>query len=276
MMTKTNLQQKTIAFIGSGSMAEAIFSGLLRHELVKPANILGTVKSSADKQERLKDQYGIHVKTNNKEAVKAADIVVLAVKPKDAEAVVQSFAGELTKDKLLISVLAGISLSDLESFTGGEVPVVRSMPNTSAHIGASTTAICAGTYATDDDLDLAESLFQVVGSVHTISEQDIDGFTAIAGSGPAYFYYFLEAMEQMAAEAGFEPEEAKNIIAHTMEGAAFRYLDSDKKPHELYQEVLSPNGVTEAAFTHLEKHRVQKHFLEAMKEASKRSGSIGD
>ncbi|WP_079476075.1 pyrroline-5-carboxylate reductase [Marinococcus halophilus] len=276
MMTKTNLQQKTIAFIGSGSMAEAIFSGLLRHELVKPANVLGTVKTSADKQERLKKQYGIQVKTDNKEAVKAADVVVLAVKPKDAEAVIQSFAEELTKDKLVISVLAGISLNNLEAFAGKEVPVVRSMPNTSAHVGASTTAICAGSYATDEDLDLAESLFQVVGSVHTISEEDIDGFTAIAGSGPAYFYYFLEAMEQMAAEAGFPPEEAKNIIAHTIEGAAYRYLDSDKKPHELYQEVLSPNGVTEAAFTHLEKHRVQKHFLEAMKEASRRSGSIGD
>ncbi|MGY4689708.1 pyrroline-5-carboxylate reductase [Salibacterium sp. K-3] len=267
--------KRKIAFIGAGSMAGSIIGGLLEEDLLPPDHILAVNHSNEARLQQLKEEYGIRPFSNSAEAVREADIVVLAVKPKHMEVALAAAAPGLSAEKVIMSVLAGMTTTHIESHLDGANPVIRVMPNTSAKVGQSATALAKGSYAEEQHMEEAAALFSSIGTAAVVKEEDMDAVTGIAGSGPAYFYYFAEAMEQAAAASGLPEEEARNLIIQTMYGAAVRLRESDLSPAELYREVLSPGGTTEAAFQEMEKHHLQEAFQQSIKAAVSRSAALG-
>ncbi|MFB4162544.1 pyrroline-5-carboxylate reductase [Alteribacillus sp. JSM 102045] len=269
------LENKTIAFIGAGSMAESILGGLLSEKLVKPQQIIVTNKTQYKRLDDLSERYNVSTADSKEEAIKKANIVILAMKPMHVEDGIASIKENVTENHLIISVLAGISTHYIEELFGKKTAVVRAMPNTSSKVNASATALCQGYYASPHHLDTASALFAAIGTVTIFDESKMDAVTGISGSGPAYFYYFVEAMETAAKEAGLPETEAKELIIQTLSGAAKRLQHTDQSPSALYNEVMSPGGTTEAAFKMLEHHNVQENFKNSIEEAIKRSKELG-
>ncbi|WP_197284438.1 pyrroline-5-carboxylate reductase [Bacillus sp. JCM 19041] len=264
----------TIAFIGAGEMAEAIISGIQPSEQF--TNALTVINySDKVKLNRLQHLYNVNATTDYEEAVRGKDIIVLAVKPKNLHDAILSIRPFLTKGQLIVSVAAGITLATIEQLLPKETVVIRAMPNTSAKVHASATAISIGTFATEKEVKLAINLFTSIGSVSVVNDDQMDAVTAIAGSGPAYFYYLAETMINSAIEKGLSAEEAKAFVAQTMLGSATRLSVSEKPANELYQEIMSPGGTTEAAISYLNETNSNLRFKEAIDHAYNRSTAIG-
>ncbi|MFB5660684.1 pyrroline-5-carboxylate reductase [Alteribacillus sp. HJP-4] len=269
------LHNQTLAFVGAGSMAESIIGGLLAEQLVPAGNIIVTNKSRQQRLTYLEQRYHVKTTTNKQGALSDASIIILAMKPKHVEESAAAIKEFIHSDHVVISVLAGVSTSYLEQLFSNRPAVIRAMPNTSAKVGASATALSHGYYTSAHQMELAEALFSAVGTVTILKEDKMDAVTGLSGSGPAYLYYFAEAMEMAAKESGLSETEAKELIIQTLAGAARRLKQSEKSTKELYKEVMSPGGTTEAAFSVLKKHHVQKHFKNSIKEAIKRSKELG-
>ncbi|MEC2072795.1 pyrroline-5-carboxylate reductase [Alkalihalophilus marmarensis] len=266
--------QQNVAFIGAGSMAEAIFAGLIKQKMVAAENIYVTNRSNLDRLNHLKETYGVQTSTNKEEILKKADVVILAMKPvgvKDSIEEIRSFTSE---NQLFLSVLAGITTEYISELLGHDAPVIRIMPNTSAAVGSSATMIAAGDGVTKDQLTIAEELFKSVGMVKTVPEHDIDSLTAIAGSGPAYMYYLVEGMQQSLEELNLDQDLGEEVILQMMQGAIDLMKSTDKSPRELYQNVKSPGGTTEAGLNVLEDNDYQDIIIECIKGAAKRSRDI--
>ncbi len=265
---------KTIAFIGAGSMAEALIAGMTK-TLYKPEQIIVTNRSNNKRLEYIQKTYRVRIETNKEKAVKEADIIILAMKPKDVVEGITSIAPAIGKHQLIISVLAGVATETIISLIEKNVAVVRAMPNTSAAIGQSATALALGRYANDKHLAIAKDLFRTVGAVTVVSEEDLHAVTALSGSGPAYIYYMVEAMEKAAQEIGLEQSIAKDLILQTIIGAAEMLKSSEKHPSILRKEVTSPGGTTEAGIKVLEDYHYQKAMISCIKQAAKRSRELG-
>ncbi|MDV2885022.1 pyrroline-5-carboxylate reductase [Alkalihalophilus pseudofirmus] len=266
--------QQNVAFIGAGSMAEAIFAGLIKQKMVAAENIYVTNRSNLDRLNHLKETYGVQTSTNKEEILEKADIVILAMKPvgvKDSIEEIRSFTSE---NQLFLSVLAGITTEYISELLGHNAPVIRIMPNTSAAVGSSATMIAAGDGVTNEQLSIAEDLFKSVGMVKTVPEHDIDSLTAIAGSGPAYMYYLVEGMQQSLEELNLDQDLGEEVILQMMQGAIDLMQSTDKSPRELYQNVKSPGGTTEAGLNVLEDNDYQEIIIECIKGAAKRSRDI--
>ena len=201
-------------------------------------------------------------------------MIILAMKPKNAEDALQSIQNYIQPQQLILSVLAGISTSFIEQFLPSEQQVIRVMPNTSSMIGESATAISSGSYTTKQNVQLAKVLFQCIGEVYIIEEEKMDIFTGIAGSGPAYVYYLMEHMEKVGIQAGLPEQTAREIIAQTILGAAKMVQEQDENPTILRKNVTSPNGTTAAGLQALETNGGGKAISEAVKQATERSKSL--
>ena len=266
---------KKIAFIGAGAMAEAIISGLVVQNVIEAKNIFATNKSNEARLAYLNETYGITGTRSVQEAMQEADIVVLAVKPKDILATMQSIQAYITTEMLLISVAAGVHTTSLEGIAAKKVAIVRAMPNTSATVGKSATAICTNEYTTEKQLQAAIKLFETVGSVAVVAEEQLDAVTGLSGSGPAYVYYLVEAMEKAAQNLGLETDTAKQLIIQTMLGAADMLQHSTKSPAILRQEVTSPGGTTEAGLKVLQANQVGDAVIACIEEATAQSKRMG-
>lgn len=272
-----HLEDSRISFIGAGSMAEAILSGLLKKGMISPESIHVTNRTNIDRLHELQEQYQVRCLQEKKEAVKLGDILILAVKPKDVNEAIESIKPYIRKEQLLISVLAGVSTEYLEYRIGIDMPVIRAMPNTSAAIGLSATALKAGKHASEDHLQLAETLFQAIGTTVTFeNEQELHAVTGISGSGPAYIYYFAEAMEEAAKHLGISSDKARSLIIQTILGAASMLSNSDEHPSILRQKVTSKGGTTEAGISTLEHFRSREALVECIKRAASRSEELGN
>ncbi|WP_078553073.1 pyrroline-5-carboxylate reductase [Bacillus alkalicellulosilyticus] len=270
------LSNKKIAFVGAGSMAESIIAGLLANELLTPDQIIATNKSNQERLSYLEQEYRIQTTSDKATAVSEADVIVLAMKPvhvAEGIAEIRSFTSE---QQLFISVLAGISTKHISELLGHEGGVIRTMPNTSAKVGASASAITAGEHASQDQLKLTATLFEAIGTVTIVPEDKIDAVTGLAGSGPAYIYYLVEAMEQAASEIGLEKEEANQLIVQTLAGASKRLQSTSKTAVELYKEVMSPGGTTEAGLKVLAENDFQETMKKAILRAVERSKELGN
>lgn len=269
------LNEQTITFLGAGSMAEAIIAGLVSKKIVKPEQIIATNFSNHAKLESLKQTYGIRTMSDRGAAVKAADIVILAMKPKQVKEAISDIRIFTNSSQLFVSVLAGISTSYIENLLGHEAGVIRTMPNTSAKVGASATALSKGMTSSNIHLAQVSELFEAVGTVTVVAEEKLDAVTGLAGSGPAYFYFLVEAMEDAAIEAGLTHEEASALITQTILGVGKRLESTTKTARELYQEVMSPNGTTEAGINVLREHDGQGIMKKAVNRAITRSKELG-
>ncbi|MDL4840911.1 pyrroline-5-carboxylate reductase [Aquibacillus rhizosphaerae] len=264
-----------IAFIGAGSMAEAIISGMIQKDYCKPEQIVVTNKSNQNRLKYLQDKYKITISQDKEQVMKGAEIIVLTMKPADIVNGINDIKPYLKEEQLIISVLAGISTDFIAKQTGKDIAVIRAMPNTSAMIGQSATAITPGVFTSKEQLGKAKSLLKAIGMTTIVNEDDMHAITALAGSGPAFYYYMVEAMEIAAEEAGISEETAKALITQTFVGVAEMLKVTDNHPAELRKKITSPGGTTQAGLEILEQSNFQRVIVESIKAATERSNQLG-
>lgn len=264
-----------ITFIGAGSMAEAIMEGLIKKEKWQADLITIKNRSNTQRVNELQVKYGVVPASTIEEAITGAEIIILAVKPKDAHNAVNTIKPFVKGHQLIISVMAGISTETLTNWLHLNNPVMRAMPNTSASIGYSATALSSGIYAEPFHIEKSLELFETIGTVTLVPEEKLHIVTGLSGSGPAYVYYIAEAMQKAAEELNLSEEEAKTLISQTLLGASLMLKQTTDSPIELRRKVTSPGGTTEAGIGKLDQHGVQDAFLACIKKAVQRSEELG-
>jgi pyrroline-5-carboxylate reductase len=270
------VKKEKIAFIGAGAMAEAIMEGLIKTKRWQANLITIKNRSNVERIKELQIKYGVIPASTMEEAVKDAAIVIIAVKPKDAMHAVETIAPYIQKHQLILSVMAGIGTEKITEWTNKENPVIRAMPNTSASIGYSATALSEGKFASKTHVQVAIELFETIGTVTHVPEDKLHIVTGLSGSGPAYVYYIAEAMQKAAEELSLSQEEAKALISQTLLGASLMLKNTSESPIELRRKVTSPGGTTEAGIGKLDQYQVQNAFLACIKKAVKRSEELGN
>lgn len=265
-----------IAFIGAGSMAEAIIAGIVHKKLLPNENIFVANRSDTERLKELNEKYQVTGITDKELAIKDAEALVISPKPNDIETALEELKNIIEPGQLVISVVAGVSSEKINSVIGTEVAVIRAMPNTSATIGQSATGLSKGAFATDEQMLMAEKIFTAIGTVAIIDETEMHTLTAISGSGPAYIYYLVEAMEEAAKAGGLEEELAKDLIVQTIIGAGEMLKTSSDSAAELRRKVTSPNGVTAAGIETLSGYKFQDAIKACVKSAAHRSFELGE
>jgi pyrroline-5-carboxylate reductase len=262
----------SIAILGGGKIGEALLSGLLRGER-GPSDIVVSEKHP-ERAAYLAETYGVQV-TDISTAVKQAGTLLLAVKPQDIDALLAEIAPAIEARHVVVSVAAGVTTRHIERVLPAGVAVVRCMPNTPALVDQAMTAVAGGAHATDEHLAVAESLLGAVGRVVRVPESQLDAVTALSGSGPAYFFYLVEAMIDAGILLGLPRTLAAELIVQTAVGAATMLRDSGEHPVQLREAVTSPGGTTIAAIRELEIHGVRAALLAAIEAAARRSKELG-
>jgi pyrroline-5-carboxylate reductase len=260
-----------VAVLGAGKMGEALLSGMLRAG--KPAGDLLLTARRPDRAALLRDRYGIEA-VGNIEAAKSADTLMVTVKPQDMAALLAELGPWIPADRLVISVAAGIPTAFIEQRLADGVPVVRVMSNTPVLVDEAMSAISAGAHATEEHLRRTEELLAPVGKVLRVPESQQDAVTALSGSGPAYFYYLVEAMTDAGILLGLPRAVAHDLIVQSAIGAAVMLRDSGEHPVKLREAVTSPGGTTINAIRELENHRVRAAFLAAIEAARDRAKEL--
>lgn len=266
-----SLQNKKIAFIGVGNMAEALIRGLLANKAVKPSQIVAA-DVRPERLEFFATTFGIRTAGDNAAAARDATIVVLAIKPQQMSEALSTLRP--LPAALFISIAAGVTTSRIERELGGHVRVIRAMPNTPALVGAGATALAKGAHATDEDLGVAEAILGAVGLVVRVDETLIDAVTALSGSGPAYVFLIAEAMIKAGVAEGLKEGLAKALAIQTLYGASKLLMESGEEPGSLRRKVTSPGGTTEAAIKVMNDRKLVETFGEAVKAAAHRSKEL--
>ncbi len=267
------LAEKRIAFIGAGNMASAIFKGLLARGM--PASHIHATGLDAAILQSHQSELGIQCSQDNATAVSSADVIVLAVKPQQLREVCENLRDALGHQPLVISIAAGVSLALIEKWLGCPLPMVRSMPNTPAQVLSGATGLFANAKCSELQRALTEEMFSVIGLSQWLDNEDqLHAITALSGSGPAYLFYVIEAMEAAAIQLGLEPELARQFAAQTAKGAAEMVLQTGLTPQQLKKNVMSPGGTTERAISVLEQRGLAVMFADAMQAACARSEEL--
>jgi len=261
----------TVAIIGVGSVGEVLLGGLIRAGWDRDR--IAIVVRREERAAELEGRYGVRA-VSLTEATQAASIVLLAVKPQDIAALLQHLAPHLTPDHLVVSVAAGVPTAFIEAQLGEDIPVVRVMPNTPAFVDEGISAVSAGSHADEKHLAATEEIFSPVGKVLRLPEKHQDAVTAMSGSGPAYFFYLVEAMIDAGILLGLPRSMAADLVVQTALGAAVMLRDSGEHPVQLREAVTSPGGTTINAIVELEKHGVRAALISAISAAKDRSAEI--
>jgi len=268
------LKEHTIAVIGAGNIGQALIGGLIQGHEIGPAQVRAT-RRNTDALQELVDLYpGLETSTDNAEAVRGADVVILAVKPQQAPGVLNEIRDAFPADAVLISVLAGRTTASLQDALDQATAVVRAMPNTPALVDEGATALCGGSHASDEHLKLAQHIFEAVGTAEIIEEELMDAVTGLSGSGPAYVYMFVEALTDAGVKQGLPRPKAANLAAQTVFGAVKLALESGKHPAILRDEVTTPGGTAIAAVSELESHGLRTMLINAVATATERSEQL--
>ncbi len=267
------LKNKNIAVIGAGHMAGALIGGMVKSGRVSAKNIVAA-RHSLEALAELHEKWGVQTSTDNKKAVMGADIVILAVKPQMAKKVMEDLAGCITKDQLVISIMAGITTTLISQALSMDGAVVRAMPNTPCLVDAGATAIAAGARAGERELKLAESVFGAVGLVVTLPESALDAVTGLSGSGPVYIYMVIEALIDGGVKMGIPRTVAAKLAAQTVFGAAKLVLESGRHPAVLKDEVTTPGGTAITAIHVLESKGLRSMLIDGVEAATKRSSEL--
>ncbi|WP_410656765.1 pyrroline-5-carboxylate reductase [Amycolatopsis sp. lyj-112] len=261
-----------IAVLGAGKIGEALLSGLL-HGGHSPGDLLFTERYPARVAE-LTERYGVHG-VSVADAARRADVLVVAVKPQDIEPVLDELAPLLGEQSLVVSLCAGLPTALYERRLAAGVPVVRVMPNTPMLVGEAMSAVSAGAHATVEHITVVKELLSHVGQVVEVPESQQDAVTALSGSGPAYFFFLVEAMIDAGILLGLPRALAGQLIIQSAVGAAKMLAESDEHPVLLREAVTSPAGTTINAIRELEKHGVRAALLDAIEAAKDRSTELG-
>jgi pyrroline-5-carboxylate reductase len=263
-----------IGFIGGGNMATALISGIVKN-LTEPENI-HVVDPSEDSLRKLEASFGVTTALESGTALKSVDVIILSVKPQQLRQVVQALAPYLS-GQLLLSIAAGIRAADISRWLNGYDKIVRTMPNTPALIGQGVTGLVAMDGVSEFQKRASENIMSAVGKIVWLEREDMmDAVTAVSGSGPAYVFYFIEAMQQAALELGLSPEQGTQLAITTFTGAAQLAAVSTEPVSVLRERVTSKGGTTYAALTSLEESGVKASIITAIKAAALRGKELGD
>jgi pyrroline-5-carboxylate reductase len=264
-----------ICVLGAGKAGEALIAGLLSAGWVKPTDIVATARHQ-ERLDEIAERYGIATTLVNAEAVEGAEVVVIAVKPQDIEALLADVGPAVKDSQMVLSIAAAIPTALVERHLGDGVPVVRAMPNTPVTVHEGMAGICAGAHAGEAELALAEEVLGSVGRSVRVDEAYMDAVTAVSGSGPAYFALLAESMIEAGILLGLSREIATDLVVQTMLGTAKLLRDEKMHPVELREMVTSPGGTTISAIRELEQAGVRAAFLNAIQAAMKRSRELAE
>lgn len=270
-MEKLNLHK--IAFVGGGAMAEAIIKGVIGSGLVAGENI-AVGEHGTERCNYLKETYGVNATTDNKEAVRDADLVIFAVKPQVAPvAITSELVAEFKKSAWVLSIMGSVTLDMLHGYAPG-FPVIRTMPNTPLAVGAGMTAICRDENVTDEMLEVAKAIFGSCGEVEVVAESALEAITAVSGCGPGYAFVIIDALADAGVRAGLPRALAIKLAAQTLAGSGKMCIETGMHPAVLRDQVTSPGGTTIAGIHALENHGVRGAFYDAVQAVLKRSDEL--
>lgn len=266
-----------IAFIGGGNMAGALISGLV-NKLAAPTQI-HVIDLNSDSLQNLVARYGVSTSLSIEQAasyLRGADLIVLAVKPQQLHTVAASLSPHI-QSQIVLSVAAGIRAADLSRWLGGYQKIVRAMPNTPAMIGLGMSGLYAMDAVSEAERSVAQNIMQAVGDTLWVEQEAmIDAVTAVSGSGPAYVFYFIEAMQEAAQQLGFDAVQARQLALATFQGAAQLAQQSDESVSILRERVTSKGGTTYAALCSMDSSAVKPAIHQAVLAAAQRGKELGD
>jgi pyrroline-5-carboxylate reductase len=265
---------KKLGFIGAGNMGEALVKGLIASKAAKPSQVLVSARRPERVQE-LERIYGIRG-ASNAEVARESDVLVLAVKPQILDQVLRDIAPEVPRDRLVISVAAGVPIAAIERRLQPPLRIVRAMPNTPATVGAGATAIALGEHATEADLATAKTIFDSVGLTVVLDEYQLDAVTGLSGSGPAYIFLIIEALADAGVKVGLARRSAMQLAAQTVLGSAKLLIESGQHPGLLKDGVTSPGGTAIAGLHTLEAGGLRNVLMNAVEVATQRSKELGE
>jgi pyrroline-5-carboxylate reductase len=266
---------RRICVLGAGKAGEALVAGLLSSGWSKPADIVATARHQ-ERIDELSERYGIEGTLDNVAAVEGAQVVVIAVKPQDIEALLGDVGAALDSSQTVLSIAAAIPTELIERHVGDGVPVVRAMPNAPVTVHEGMAGVTGGAHATEEHVALAEEVLGSVGRSVRVDEAYMDAVTAVSGSGPAYFALLAESMIEAGILLGLSREVSTDLVVQTMLGTAKLLRDEKMHPVELREMVTSPGGTTISAIRELEQAGVRAAFLNAIQAAMKRSRELAE
>ncbi|ELU16504.1 hypothetical protein CAPTEDRAFT_166551 [Capitella teleta] len=258
-----------VGFLGAGQMAQALCSGIISSGLVKPNNVIASDPKPATLQ--ITSKLGARTTTNNAEVMQNCDVVVISVKPNAVPGVLKEILPLVTKNHLVTSIAAGISLALLEESLPPNTRVIRVMPNTPAMVQAGATVISPGTHSTPEDAVLAEKIFSAVGICKNLPEKYLDVVSSLSGAGPAYAFLAIEALSDGGVKMGLPRDISTQLAAQTLLGAAKMVLETNTHPGQLKDAVCSPGGVTICGVHALESGRFRASLIDAVETATLRT-----
>jgi pyrroline-5-carboxylate reductase len=271
--TPAQLPQARVAVLGAGKMGGILLQAFLKENLFAAEKIHATV-GHAERALALSTQWGVDVSTNNLEAVKQSDLILVGVKPFQVPELIAEIKPGLSKAKLVVSFAASVKTRAIEEAAGMNLAVVRAMPNTPSALGAGAAALCRGRFVSDAQMQLAQRLFETVGRTVLVDEKHMDAVTGLSGSGPAYLYIIIEALAEAGVKVGLPRDIATQLAAQTAYGAAKMVLETGYHPALLKDAVTTPAGCTIDGILELEEGGLRVTLIKAVMRATERARQL--
>jgi pyrroline-5-carboxylate reductase len=271
--TPAQLPNVRVAVLGAGKMGGILLQAFLKQNLFAPAQICATV-AHEERAVALSTQWGVDVTTNNLEAVRDADLILIGVKPFQVPDLVKAIKPGLKKTATIVSFAASVKTHTIEEIAGHEIAVIRAMPNTPSALGAGVAALCRGRFVSDAQMDLAQRMFETVGRTVVVDEKHMDAVTGLSGSGPAYVYIIIEALAEAGVKVGLPRDVATQLAAQTAFGASKMVLETGYHPALLKDAVTTPAGCTIDGILELEEGGLRVTLIKAVMRATERARQL--
>jgi pyrroline-5-carboxylate reductase len=262
-----------VAILGTGKMGGILLQAFLKNNLVSPDQIFATVHHP-ERAQALSAQFGVEVTTDNLAAAQQADVILLGVKPIQVPGVIEQIKPALSPDKLVLSFAASVMTRSIEDAAGHDLGVIRAMPNTPAMLAAGITALCGGRFVTEEQMAIAQRIFQTVGRTVVVDEKHMDAVTGLSGSGPAFLYIIIEALAEAGVNVGLPRDVATLLAAQTTLGSARMVLETGYHPALLKDAVTTPAGCTVDGILELEEGGLRVTLIKAVKRATQRAKEL--
>lgn len=262
-----------LAVLGAGKMGEALLTGFFASGQVEPASVVATARHPR-RLELVAERFGVETTLDNSEAVRGAEVILLAVKPQSALDVLAEIAEATSPGQILVSIVAGLSTAAMEDALGRELAVVRTMPNTPVRLGCGMTAVCGGKWASAEQVERARALFESVGRALVLDEKYFDAVTGVSASGPAFLYIIIESLAEGGVKVGLPRRVATELAAQACLGSARMVLETGSHPALLKDEVTTPAGCTMDGILELEAGGLRVTLIKAIVEACRRSQEL--
>jgi pyrroline-5-carboxylate reductase len=271
--TPAQLPQARVAVLGAGKMGGILLQAFLKQNLFAPDQIHATV-AHAERAVALSTQWGVDVGTDNLEAVRQSDLILLGVKPFQVPELIAQIKPALTPEKMIVSFAASVKTSAIEEAAGMEIAVVRAMPNTPSALGAGAAGLCRGRFVKPEQMELAERIFETVGRTVVVDEKHMDAVTGLSASGPAYIYIIIEALAEAGVKVGLPRDTATQLAAQTVFGAGKMVLETGYHPALLKDAVTTPAGCTIDGILELEEGGLRVTLIKAVMRATERAKQL--